>query len=72
MIVDMLDRKRLPWQEVDERKRVEEMKAKAMANPKQLFSEEVKKIFRLFQISDLNPFFLSPAKGACPYCGLFD
>lgn len=44
MIVDMLDRKRLPWQEVDERKRVEEMKAKAMANPKQLFSEEQREL----------------------------
>jgi hypothetical protein len=40
MVVDLLDRNRLPWQEVEDRRRVEEMKVAALANPKMLFPEE--------------------------------
>jgi tau tubulin kinase len=42
MVVDLLDRNRLPWQEVD-RRRVEEMKVAALANPQMLFPSEKQK-----------------------------
>src|SRR5687768_5793167 len=40
MIVDMIGKKRLPWQELDDRVKVQGMKEKALADPKQLFPDE--------------------------------
>ena len=40
MIVDMIGKKRLPWQELDDRVKVQGMKEKALADPKELFPDE--------------------------------